>query len=249
MSNKQKNFMAAIPTFVRNVMGSSAGAGSGEFHVYRHLRRKEYARQKHIQHKSRQVNLNDKRSPPLIFVKPITIKYILYLIIPQEELDDEYQQRLESNRINSESKTAKKRAKRQKRKLKAKNKPKGTAGEVEEPENDISDDSEDDETESAEKKAKPSDEATDVQLDDENSKDAPITVKETTVIEEDGAVADSAQEATDGPFEKVAPRDCPFDTVTPEEPEVDIIAEVVEPIAGCAERAVRPADAEATTET
>lgn len=38
-----------VPEFVRNVMGSSAGAGSGEFHVYRHLRRKEYARQKHIQ--------------------------------------------------------------------------------------------------------------------------------------------------------------------------------------------------------
>jgi len=33
-------------------MGSSAGAGSGEFHVYRHLRRKEYARQKHIQVKA-----------------------------------------------------------------------------------------------------------------------------------------------------------------------------------------------------
>lgn len=30
-------------------MGSSAGAGSGEFHVYRHLRRKEYARLKQIQ--------------------------------------------------------------------------------------------------------------------------------------------------------------------------------------------------------
>lgn len=29
-------------------LGSSAGAGSGEFHVYRHLRRKEYTRQKII---------------------------------------------------------------------------------------------------------------------------------------------------------------------------------------------------------
>ena len=36
-------------------MGSSAGAGSGEFHVYRHLRRKEYARQKFIQEKGHKV--------------------------------------------------------------------------------------------------------------------------------------------------------------------------------------------------
>lgn len=46
-----------VPEFVRNVMGSSAGAGSGEFHVYRHLRRKEYARQKFIQEKSEKVSL------------------------------------------------------------------------------------------------------------------------------------------------------------------------------------------------
>lgn len=46
----EKDFNNTIPSFVRNVMGSSAGAGSGEFHVYRHLRRKEYARQKFIQH-------------------------------------------------------------------------------------------------------------------------------------------------------------------------------------------------------
>ena len=38
-------------------MGSSAGAGSGEFHVYRHLRRKEYARQKFIQQKGQKVPL------------------------------------------------------------------------------------------------------------------------------------------------------------------------------------------------
>lgn len=48
--------MPNAPEFVRNVMGSSAGAGSGEFHVYRHLRRKEYARQKFIQEKSEKVS-------------------------------------------------------------------------------------------------------------------------------------------------------------------------------------------------
>lgn len=50
--------MPSVPDFVRNVMGSSAGAGSGEFHVYRHLRRKEYARQKFIQEKSEKVSNN-----------------------------------------------------------------------------------------------------------------------------------------------------------------------------------------------
>ena len=51
---KAKN-TPSVPEFVRNVMGSSAGAGSGEFHVYRHLRRKEYARQKFIQEKAYKV--------------------------------------------------------------------------------------------------------------------------------------------------------------------------------------------------
>jgi hypothetical protein len=51
---KEKN-VPHVPDFVRNVMGSSAGAGSGEFHVYRHLRRKEYARQKFIQEKGEKV--------------------------------------------------------------------------------------------------------------------------------------------------------------------------------------------------
>lgn len=54
-TKQRKDFANAIPSFIRNVMGSSAGAGSGEFHVYRHLRRKEYARQKHIQQKSKRV--------------------------------------------------------------------------------------------------------------------------------------------------------------------------------------------------
>ncbi|XP_002066067.2 PRKR-interacting protein 1 homolog [Drosophila willistoni] len=88
---REKDYMASVPTFVRNVMGSSAGAGSGEFHVYRHLRRKEYARQKNIQHQS-----------------------------AQEAADSAFQQKLEDNRRSAEEKTAKKRAKRLKKKQRAK---------------------------------------------------------------------------------------------------------------------------------
>jgi hypothetical protein len=41
--------------FVRNVQGSSAGAGSGEFHVYRALRRKEYTRQAMMESEAKKV--------------------------------------------------------------------------------------------------------------------------------------------------------------------------------------------------
>ncbi|KAL0109341.1 hypothetical protein PUN28_014429 [Cardiocondyla obscurior] len=83
---KAKN-TPSVPEFVRNVMGSSAGAGSGEFHVYRHLRRKEYARQKFIQEKAH-----------------------------KELLDEEYHKKMEENKRLTEEATAKKRAKRLKKK-------------------------------------------------------------------------------------------------------------------------------------
>ncbi|XP_006609488.1 PRKR-interacting protein 1 homolog [Apis dorsata] len=84
-----------VPEFVRNVMGSSAGAGSGEFHVYRHLRRKEYARQKFIQEKGH-----------------------------KELLDAEYHKKIEENKRIATEITAKKRAKRLKKKQKWKQKKK-----------------------------------------------------------------------------------------------------------------------------
>ncbi|XP_013787288.1 PRKR-interacting protein 1 homolog isoform X1 [Limulus polyphemus] len=80
------------PEFVRNVMGSSAGAGSGEFHVYRHLRRKEYTRQKFIEEKA-----------------------------GEEVLQEKYHQKVEENRRKAEERTAKKRAKRIKQKQKKSN--------------------------------------------------------------------------------------------------------------------------------
>jgi len=79
------------PDFVRNVMGSSAGAGSGEFHVYRHIRRREYSRQKSIQ-----------------------------LMSDRERKDEEFRLKMEHNQTSAEEKTAKKRAKRLKKKQMAK---------------------------------------------------------------------------------------------------------------------------------
>ncbi|CAH3103785.1 unnamed protein product [Porites lobata] len=77
------------PEFVRFVMGSSAGAGSGEFHVYRATRRREYNRVAYIEK-----------------------------IAEQHELDESYHKKLEQNKTQAEEKTAKKRAKRQRKKQK-----------------------------------------------------------------------------------------------------------------------------------
>uniref|UniRef100_A0A8C3XT70 PRKR-interacting protein 1 n=1 Tax=Chelydra serpentina TaxID=8475 RepID=A0A8C3XT70_CHESE len=79
----------ASPEFVRDVMGSSAGAGSGEFHVYRHLRRREYQRQDFMD-----------------------------AMAEKQKLDEEYQKKLEKNKMIAEEQTAKRRRKRQKLKEK-----------------------------------------------------------------------------------------------------------------------------------
>jgi len=42
--------------FLKLNTGSSAGAGSGDFHVYRGVRRREYARQKFLDEKSKIVS-------------------------------------------------------------------------------------------------------------------------------------------------------------------------------------------------
>lgn len=79
----------APPEFVRDVMGSSAGAGSGEFHVYRHLRRREYQRQDFLDKISEKLNK-----------------------------DDEYLEKLEKNKQAADERTAKRRKKRDKLKQK-----------------------------------------------------------------------------------------------------------------------------------
>jgi len=79
------------PEFNHNIMGSSAGAGSGEFHLYRQMRRKEAIRTK-----------------------------ILGSRKARDELNEAYHLKLEENQRLAEEKTAKKRKKRQKRKGKKK---------------------------------------------------------------------------------------------------------------------------------
>lgn len=77
------------PDFVRNVMGSSAGAGSGEFHVYRHLRRKEIMRLKEMEAGA-----------------------------ISEELDKKFRAELAEIKKKAEERILKKKGKREKKKLK-----------------------------------------------------------------------------------------------------------------------------------
>lgn len=79
------------PDFVRNVMGSSAGAGSGEFHVYRHLRRKEMSRLKELEEMSH-----------------------------MERLDAEFKRKLEETKRKAQERTLKKKLKRDKKRKRVK---------------------------------------------------------------------------------------------------------------------------------
>ncbi|KAK2711072.1 hypothetical protein QYM36_012295 [Artemia franciscana] len=108
--------MAAPADFVRNVMGSSAGAGSGEFHVYRRIRRRECTREKLMQEKSE-----------------------------KELKDEEFQRQIEEKKKALEEKTAKKRQKRLKKKQKAKDPKKQKVDTQEKSEENKSDESDENE--------------------------------------------------------------------------------------------------------
>ncbi|KAF9383170.1 hypothetical protein CPB97_006682 [Podila verticillata] len=86
--------------YVKNVQGSSAGAGSGEFHVYRAGRRREYARLKNMELESKEAR--EQR---------------------------EYEEKMEAKHMADEEKTEKNRSKRQRRKQRASNN-KGNATKV-----------------------------------------------------------------------------------------------------------------------
>ncbi|KAF9935225.1 hypothetical protein FBU30_006310 [Linnemannia zychae] len=78
--------------YVKNIQGSSAGAGSGDFHVYRAGRRREYARLKQMDEESK-----------------------------EEREQREYEQKMAAMRAEDEEKTEKNRNKRQRRKQRANN--------------------------------------------------------------------------------------------------------------------------------
>lgn len=77
----------APPEFVRNVVGSSAAAGSAEFHIFRNNKRRELERLEHIEKEA--------------------IK---------NDLDREFEERKRARKEVEERKTAKKREKRQRQK-------------------------------------------------------------------------------------------------------------------------------------
>ncbi|KAI4238404.1 MAG: hypothetical protein LQ352_007877 [Teloschistes flavicans] len=75
------------PEIVANVQGSSAGAGSGEFHVYKASRRREYERLRQMEED-----------------------------VSKEKADEEYERKVEEMRKRDEEKTGKNRRRREKRK-------------------------------------------------------------------------------------------------------------------------------------
>ena len=96
-----KKGLAPPPEIVANVQGSSAGAGSGEFHVYKASRRREYERIKLMEEE-----------------------------VAKEEADAEFEKKREEMKKKDEEKTGKNRKRREK-KRKGKDGKEGAKDEVE----------------------------------------------------------------------------------------------------------------------
>ncbi|KAM3425467.1 PRKR-interacting protein 1-like protein [Cercospora zeina] len=97
-SSSKPKTLAAPPEIVANVQGSSAGAGSGEFHVYKASRRREYERQR-----------------------------LMEVETKQEEAEREFRERKEQREKEDRERLEKNRAKREKAKAR-KGKKGGKAG-------------------------------------------------------------------------------------------------------------------------
>merc|ERR1712037_352791 len=82
--HKKEKDINKAPEFNHNIMGSSAGAGSGEFHLYRKMRRKEQDREEVLSHRRH-----------------------------RDDANVAFQEKLKDNEMEAEERTAKKRLKRQ----------------------------------------------------------------------------------------------------------------------------------------
>merc|ERR1719400_978943 len=89
--HKKEKDINKAPEFNHNIMGSSAGAGSGEFHLYRKMRRKEQDREEVLSHRRH-----------------------------RDDANVAFQEKLKDNETEAEERTAKKRLKRQKEKARKK---------------------------------------------------------------------------------------------------------------------------------
>ncbi|KAF2399571.1 DUF1168-domain-containing protein [Trichodelitschia bisporula] len=92
-----QRLLAAPPEIVANVQGSSAGAGSGEFHVYKASRRREYERVRMMEEE-----------------------------VSKEQADKEWQEKMEEVRRRDEQKRNKNKARRDKAKARQEKKKEGT---------------------------------------------------------------------------------------------------------------------------
>lgn len=96
---------------MKNVQGSSAGAGSGEFHVYKQSRRREYERLKLMDEEEAYVRFS-------LFLSPfglLRLNTLHFCSTQTKEKKDALDRQREAQEA-TESKTAKNRLKRQKRK-------------------------------------------------------------------------------------------------------------------------------------
>jgi len=93
---------------MKNVQGSSAGAGSGEFHVYKSGRRREYERLKMMDEQAQKVG------------GLVHLLLGMLLISMQESLTAEFERKRKEAQDVAEAKTARNREKRHKKKERAK---------------------------------------------------------------------------------------------------------------------------------
>ena len=99
---------------MKNVQGSSAGAGSGEFHVYKASRRREYERLKMMEEQTQKVRHE--------WVGKLPTADMRHFNLLQETTAAEFERKRREWEEAAEAKTAKNRAKRQKKKERVKGK-------------------------------------------------------------------------------------------------------------------------------